>query len=439
VSGTVELTHWTEYDWQAVALCCWLITVLAATAARILIDFSTHDLRQYCRRRNRLAMFDQVMAMHDDVAISASILAVLAEFGAVASFTVWWLRAPATIMTWLGASLFVLLMVIAQVWIPAAIAAHAEAPFLFHTWRCWRTSHRLLAPLRGLGRLTLRIAARLAAAPHRTRDEEEEFEDEILSMVTAGQHDGFLEADAREMIKGIIELSDVDVAEIMTPRSQVEALEVKTGWDDLMAFVIRVRRTRIPVYEEKLDHVVGILHAKDLLPELLKPVWDRKSLRQLVREARKVPETKRVDELLREFRQTRMHMFIVLDEYQSVAGVVTIEDALEQIVGEIADEYDQVDPPNITWIDEDTAEVRGRAPLDQVNEELGLQLPPSDDYDTLAGWLVHHLRRIPDVGEEVQVDGVVAVVVEGNDRTVHRVRFHRLKRDAALSRHESAG
>ena len=410
-------------SWVVMALCCWLVTVLASTAARILIDFSTHDLRDYCDARKRPHVFDQILAQHDEVAISASIVAVLAEVGAVASFTAWWLRAGGGVGLWVAMAVFLLLMVVARVWIPAAIAAHAETPFLFRTWRCWLAAHELLAPLRFLGRGTLRVAGRLTGATHGSKGEEKEFKDEILSMATVGGHDGFLEADAIEMIEGIIELRNVDVAAIMTPRSQVEALEVSSDWDTMMEFVIRVGRTRIPVFEGKLDHIVGILHAKDLLPELVKPVEDRKSLRELVREAWFVPETKRVDELLREFRQTRKHMCIVLDEYQSVAGVVTIEDALEQIVGEIDDEYDAVAPPNITWIDEETAEVLGRTPLDDVNDELGLKLPLSDDYDTVAGWLMHRLRRIPEVGERIELGSVVATVVEGDERSVDRIRF----------------
>ncbi len=433
MSGVIVAASFGSGYWSGLAVLCWAVTVLASTAARILVDFSTHDLRHYCRRRDRLTLFDRVMALHDDVALSSSIVAVLAQIGAVAAFTTWWVGQGGPVWSWLWLAVFVLGMVAAQVWIPNAIAAYWETPFLFHTWRFWRAAHQVLSPLRGLGRLIVRVAGRLAAAPHRLRDQEEEFEDEIRSMVTAGLHDGLLEADAREMIEGIIELSDVDVAEIMTPRSEIEALDVETDWSDLMKFVIRVGRTRIPVYEGKLDRIVGILHAKDLISELLRPLEERRSLRDLVRDAWFVPETKRVDELLREFRLTRKHLAVVLDEYQSVAGVVTIEDALEQIVGEIDDEYDQVAPPSITWVDPETADVLGRTPLDEVNEELGLDLAESDDYDTLAGWLVHRLKRIPDLGEQVPVDGVIATVVEGNGRSVARVRFSRLKRVIADS------
>lgn len=415
-----------EVYWSLLAIFCWVATSLAATAARVLVDFSAHELEQYCHRRNRSRTFVRIMESHDEVAASASIVAVLCEIGAIASFTAWWLPHAAMSWYWVWAVVAVLAMMAAQVWIPVAIAAHWETPFLFHTWRFWSAAHQVLAPLRALGRIAVRIAGRLAAKPHDDRDEEEEFEDEIRSMVTAGLHDGLLEADAREMIEGIIELGDVDVAEIMTPRSEIEAIDVNSKWDELMEFVIRVGRTRIPVYEGKLDRVVGILHAKDLLPELVKPVEERRSLRELVREAWFVPETKRVDELLREFRRTRKHMAIVLDEFQSVAGVVTIEDALEQIVGEIDDEYDDVSRPLIQWLNESTAEVSGRAPIDEVNEQVGLALPKDDEYDTIAGWIIHHLRRIPDVGEEVETDHAVIRVLESDGRSVQKVQVTRL-------------
>ena len=399
---------------------------MAAVSVRILVDFSTHDLEQYCRKRDRLSLFEHVMDVHDEIAHSARIVMALAGIGAVATFSIWWITLSPSAFSWIWLGAGVLAMIAAQVWIPTAIATHWASASLYRTWPLWLGAHQFLAPLRWFGRMTTSLAGRLAAAPADPRDEEELFEDEIRSMVTAGEHEGLLEADMREMIEGIIELDQVDVAEIMTPRSEIEALEVNSDWSLLMAFLIRVGRTRIPVYEHKLDHIVGILHAKDILPELLKPAELRRDLPKLVREAWFVPESKRVDELLREFRLTRKHLAIVLDEYQSVAGVVTIEDALEQIVGEIDDEHDPVTQPDITRVDGSTVEVSGRTLIDEINEELGLELPESDDYDTIAGWLIYKLCRFPDVGEQLIVEPFVMTVLQADTRSIQRLRFQRL-------------
>ena len=168
----------------------------------------------------------------------------------------------------------------------------------------------------------------------------------FLSVVTEGLHDGVLEKEEREMIEGVMELGDTDVLSIMTPRSNLDALDISVGWDDMQELVVTAGRTRIPVYEGALDNVIGILYVKDLLKELaISPSKPRKKLRELLRKPWFVPTAKPLDELLQEFLRTRNHLAVVVDEYMSVAGVVTIEDVLEEIVGEIVDEsdYDEID------------------------------------------------------------------------------------------------
>ncbi len=254
--------------------------------------------------------------------------------------------------------------------------------------------------------------------------EEEAFEDEVLAIVTEGMHDGHLEADAREMIEGVMELGDGDVADIMTPRSKMDAVSIDQDWDSVLDFVTTCGRTRIPVYRGGLDNIVGILYVKDLLAELShyggRP---QRPLQQLLREPWYVLPTKKLDDLLSDFRQTRNHLAIVRDEFSRTAGLVTIEDVLEEIVGEIVDETDKEHVEEIRRIDERTAVIQGRAHLAEVNEALGLDLPEPEDFDTIAGYVVNHLGRIPKAGETICSDSVQITVLQASKRKVESVRL----------------
>ncbi len=257
--------------------------------------------------------------------------------------------------------------------------------------------------------------------------EEEAFEDEIRAIVAEGQHDGFLEADAREMIEGVIELDDTDVADIMTSRSEMDAMPVDLSWDETLAFITKVGRTRIPAYDTNLDDIVGILYVKDLFVELRKPPEKRQELRAILRECWKVPLRQRLDELLKNFLQTRNHLAIVVDEYEGVAGLVTIEDVLEEIVGEIVDESDKEEPAEIPSLSENSAEVPGRAYLHELNEQLGCDLPEDMDFDTIGGFLMHQLGRVPKEGDSLSWNGLRFHVLRANRRRVKLVRIETLR------------
>ncbi len=410
-----------------------VLTALGAAGTKVLYEFSRHDLELYCRRRNQRDLFDEILDRHEDFAIAAETLQIVGSVVLVLCVGQWFLPAGAEgptdarhMAVVAGASIVILLVLI--VWIPWAIVHVWSAPFLFHTWRIWTAVAWLLWPLT-LGVKLMHVIVRRLAGHHQTHEEEEEaFEDEIRTIVTAGLRDGLLEADAREMIEGVMELGDVDVSEIMTPRSEVDALDVELSWPEMLKFVTKVGRTRLPVYEGSLDHVIGILFVKDLLAELSKDASiPRSSLRELLRKPWFVPESKAVDDLLREFRRTRSHMAIVVDEYRAVAGVITIEDALEEIVGEIADESDTEEELELIRIDENTLEVDGRVHIDELNEQYGLRLPDPDEFDTIAGFVVNKLGRIPKAGEVVYQDGVRFTVLKATIRRVERMRLELLE------------
>ncbi|MCU0958474.1 MAG: hemolysin family protein [Pirellulaceae bacterium] len=401
----------------------------AASGAKVLHEFSRRDLERYCRRRNRQGLFDEVLDRHAAVALAAESLELVGTLLVVFAATSWWcgysphatpdVRVPVTV-----AVVTVTLLMAVTIWIPWAVVQVWSAPFLYHTWSLWRGLARSLWPVTWAARACNVLAHRLAGQSAAAEDEEEAFEDEIRTIVSAGLRDGLLEADAREMIEGVIELADVDVSEIMTPRSDVDAIDLAMSWPDMLRFVTEVGRTRLPVYEGSLDNVVGILYVKDLLAELCQTAGTpRNALRPLLREPWFVPETKAVDDLLREFRRTRSHMAIVVDEYRAVAGVVTIEDALEEIVGEIADESDEEEEVDLIRIDASTIEVDGRVHVDELNEEFGLALPESEEFDTVAGLVIHAAGKIPGLGEVIQQEAIRFTVLKATPRRVERIRL----------------
>jgi putative hemolysin len=426
------------FPWGAVVGA--VLSGLGAAGAKVAYEFSRHDLECYCRRRNQPELFDEILARHEEVGVAAESLQILGTVLLV--FSVFHTPAAASAADRLadGSSLpYVLLALVLgllalTIWIPWAIVHVASAPFLFHTWRVWVFLAWLGWPLTLLAKLVSVAAHRLAGRHEETdEDQEEALEDEIRTIVTAGLRDGLLEAETREMIEGVMELGDVHVAEIMTPRSEIDALDINLSWPEMLRFVVDAGRTRLPVYQDKLDHVIGILFVKDLLPELTRdgPGTSPTSLRERLREPWFVPETKAVDDLLREFRRTRSHMAIVVDEYRAVAGVVTIEDALEEIVGEIADESDTEEEVDLVRLDDTTLEVDGRVHIEELNEQFGLMFPQADDFDTIAGFVVTTLGRIPKSGEVIDVESVRLTVVRATLRRVERVRLEWLPQPEA--------
>ena len=415
------------------ALGGWLIAGLTAAGAKVLRDFSRHELEEYCRRRRNLARMDQVLDSYEEVSVAVETLQVVGTaITVVAGFS--WLQLklhgsvgdsanPVSEMI-AGIGVGILLLLAATVWLPWAIVQFVSAPFLFHTWPSWRMIGWLLWPLSLGARFADGIVQRLTGVVEDENSEEEAFEDEIRSIVTEGLHEGHLEADAREMIEAVIELGDVDVADIMTPRSNVEAFDVSASWDEVVRFVTECGRTRIPVYEDSFDRIIGVLYAKDLLPELLKPASkQQRRIRSLLRKPWFVPKSKKVDDLLRDFLRTHNHMAIVVDEFQANVGVVTIEDALEEIVGEIIDEYDNEEEEPIRQIDDHSAEVLGGAHIDEINEHLGIDLPEDEEYDTIAGLVLKRFGRIPRRDELIESDGVRLVILDANRRQVLKVKI----------------
>jgi CBS domain containing-hemolysin-like protein len=411
------------------AICSLAVTCLAAIGAGSLTEFSPDELKEICRRRKSPDRLGQILRRHDQVALAAEILRVASAAVFVGAGMFWvcaripgdHLAGAVTIASALATGAVLLLAV--EIWIPRPVVRLWAAPLLHYTWKFWLGIAILAWPLllatRFVDTLLHRLAGRTAELP-----DEESFEEQIRAIVTEGHREGFLEADAREMIKGVIELGDADTSEVMTPRTDMVSMPLALSWQDTLDFVVKVGHTRIPVYDKNLDDIVGVLYAKDLLPQLAKESTDaRLPLTALLREPYFVPETKPIDVLLQEFQKTRNHMAVVLDEYGGVSGLVTMEDILEEIVGEIVDEYDKDLVEGIRQLGEGRCEALAKVHIDEINERLGLSLPDDGDFDTIGGLVFSQLGHIPSVGEQLVLDKVKLTVLDATARRIERVRI----------------
>ncbi|HEC63285.1 MAG TPA: HlyC/CorC family transporter [Candidatus Acetothermia bacterium] len=246
-------------------------------------------------------------------------------------------------------------------------------------------------------------------------------EDQLVTFIEEGEQRGIIPVQDGEMMKRILALDEITAQEVMVPRTEMQAIELKTPLQEVLAFVVEDGHSRYPVYEEVPDNVIGILYVKDLLRTTVNGGADV-DLRRLLRPVYYTPTTKPVNVLLREFQRERVHMAIVVDEYGGVAGLVTLEDILEEIVGEIEDEYDRARPrPLIKRVSASEAVVDGDAEVRMVNRALGLSLP-EDEAVTIAGLILEKLGDIPEAGARLKIDRALLTVEGATEREITSVR-----------------
>jgi len=404
------------------------VTCLAALAARALAEFSPAELEEICRKRNRPERLGHVLRWRERVQLAMQSLrtVTLAAAVAVGGLGVWQQARTAEFAagSWAPALIVGLLSLLAaNVWLPWTLARLWADQFLFLAWPLlWGLSF-LLAPFALLARV-VDVALYRVAGRERPTPDEESFEEDIRTIVSEGHREGLLEEEAREMIEGVIELGDADVSQIMTPRTDMVSIPAACTWEEMLDQAISAGHTRIPVYGRNRDDILGILHTKDLLPELTRGPQQRvEHWTKLLRQPVFVPETKPIDALLQELQRGRNHMVVVLDEYGGVSGLVTIEDVLEEIVGEIADEYDAAHVEGVRELAPGVCEALGRVHIDEINERLGLGLPEDADYDTIGGFVFNELGHIPTTGEDLVWRNVRITVLDATRRRIERVRI----------------
>ncbi len=294
----------------------------------------------------------------------------------------------------------------------------------------------ILGPLVGALTWTTRRISRLFGAD--VAADERISAEELRLIIEQGGEQGILEAEEEQMIHAVIELGDQRIHEVMVPRIAMVTLAASATTDEAIDAVIEEGHSRIPVYEDTIDEIVGILYAKDLLPFLKNSAGDPPALRTMLRTPVFVPESMSVDDLLHEFQRRKVHIAIVLDEYGGTAGLVTIEDLLEEIVGEIQDEYDE-EEPLIVKLSDDEARIDGRADVDDLAElfDVTLGLEDEDEYDTLGGLIYHRIGGVPKPGDQVQVDGLTLTVETTDGRRVGKVLVVRTRTDGGPSDDEA--
>ncbi len=316
----------------------------------------------------------------------------------------------------------------ATILVPIGVANHAGERFVALFSFVVRAAHTILYPLLFLMRFLDEVIRRLAGAD--LEPAQDSISSELLSVVSEGQREGHIDDTERDMLEAVVEFRSTLAESVMTPRTEVDALEYTNDLDAVQRFIDEHGHSRAPVFEENLDHIVGMLYAKDLLGWIMAHGPNNPTpfnLKSILRPPTFVPETKTVRELLAQLLADKVHIAIIIDEYGGTSGLVTMEDIVEEIFGEIQDEYEKPeDNPTGVEIDEytTTAEIDARTEIDDANddlESLGIQFPESDDYDTVAGYINTTLGRIPEQGEQVTQHAMNITILEAEPTRVLRI------------------
>jgi CBS domain containing-hemolysin-like protein len=411
-----------------------LVAAVAAVQARAVRGAQRHRLQELCRRRGDPARYDQIVSSSDAIAFVSASAVVVAAAAATLLFARGLfamaggrlaLQVPA-VTAWIAIEWFMLVVV------PMLLTKLAGPWIVVTTWLLWRPLAVAFAPVVRLLSAASTALGRAGSGPSGAIPEDERPADELRLVVDEAHREGRLEGTARDMIRGVIGLEEVRVAQIMTPRTQMIAIPLAADWDEAVRLAAASGHTRLPVWDRSSDDVVGIIHTRDMLDRLAaglaKPstAIQPADIRPLLRPPWFVPEAMSVQTLLLEFQRGKTHMAIVTDEFGGVAGVVTIEDALEEIVGEIADEHDEAFSDGIRVVSPEVCEVLAHVPIGRLNSRLHTSLPEEAGYETVGGYLFHRCGRIPEVGERITADSVTLEVLAATRRRIDLIRIARI-------------
>ncbi len=317
----------------------------------------------------------------------------------------------------------VLLIWFATSVVAGAIASYLGASLVVRGVGPLRVIDLVLGPVAAIASLVDEAIRRLSGANLR----EHEAEDRLRRSIEDTTLGGGLDEAAAEMLENVVEFTSTEVGTVMTPRTDIEGLPITQDLVVVRDFIAEAGHSRIPVYGQNLDDILGILYVKDLVPWLGAESADFR-LDRLLRQPIRVPETKPVKDLLRDFQRSEVHMAIVVDEYGGTSGLVTIEDVLEEIVGEIQDEHDTAEeqPPAADEVTPGRWELDARYQIYDLNELLEVDLPEDDDFDTVAGYILERLGRVPEAGESLEAEGLRFEVLEATPTRIDRVAVERI-------------
>jgi len=404
-----------------------LLGLFLAVVAGSLQGFLRSRLAQVGRLRRNEKRFGEILK-DDELALQACRLAFVAAIvpACALSARLRYLgvsESSASESIWIDLAGGVVLGWLLYVVVPWTVTRVAAEHVLFDCWPVIRLITAIFRPLVGVSRAIDTLVHRIAGRRDPEPENLETFAEEIQSVVDEGEREGILESRAGKMIQRVMELRQEDVRAVMTPRMDILTIQADCGLPEARRQLIELGHSRIPVIEETTDDIIGILYARDLL-ESLEPEHSSKTLREIVRPAYYVPETTTIHSLLDTMKRERLHMAIVLDEYGGVTGLVTLEDILEEIVGDISDEFDETEPDLYSFIDAHTLSVDARMHLDELNDLFDLNFPEDRDFDTIGGFVFSELGRVPKPGETVAFGHLRITVAEATERKIVRLEIH---------------
>lgn len=409
--------------WLATAV-AFVVSVFCSVAEGALLSYSPARLATRLKNAKVRARVESYLTRHERYVFTAIVLNAISDVVLVFACTLGFLESGPVY-----ALLFSLAVVIlgAEV-LPRAFAALYAEQLLRVVLPPIAWIDLVLLPITWpLRKMSDKIATAVAGESDEKERRAAEIVDKIRSATLEGSREGVFDQQDAEMIESIIEFHDVEVREIMTPRPDMVAIEVSAPLAEAVKIAVERGHSRIPVYEGTRDRIIGVLYAKDLLRLYGNggPPPKDFSLRSLLRKPLYVPVTKQIGELLKELRMRKVHIAIVLDEYGGTAGMVTIEDVIEEIIGEIEDEFDQggEQPPAFKRIDSETVEVDARLRIDELNEKLALDLPEDGEFETVGGFLFYQMGKVPKKGEKLVHRDVEYTVIDADERRIRRVRI----------------
>lgn len=445
-------------DWRyAVTGGMWLGIAVVALGTGSVFSALSQSLRELSRARleeiaairNKRGATARVGRILDDVAGHATAIAlprILANLVVVVGIVMWFtlmrgVAAPTWVEGLVGVLISSLLLWVFGVVLPHSVARHAGETTVYAWSGFLRAAYIVTGPLKTLAGGVDEMVRRLAGRTE--KDEAEELQEELLSAVADAEDEGAFDQKERDMIEAVVRMRDKTVTQIMTPRTEIEAMELSNNLGVVTQTIRAIGHSRIPVYDGDMDHIVGVFYVKDLMRWLAGENGGARGgkpfeLRGLLRPAMFIPESKTIRELLAELLAKRVHMAIVADEYGGTAGLVTFEDIVEEVFGDIQDEYElPEETTNDVRLDtvKRQAEVDARAYIGDVNAELkalGIELPESEDYDTVGGFVTVTLGRIPTAGESFAHEGTTVTVVAAEPTRVTRVRLEAARSEEEL-------
>jgi len=397
---------------------------LLSVACYSLRNFTRSRLAALARARNDHTRFGDILKQ-DETALVACELWLAACFtagvgllivwrGGLADQPGWRLAVEVLVCSAAAALLFMIL--------PWSISRVYGESVVFRGWPVLSLLTAVARPLFLAARLTDTVLHRVAGRRDPEPESVETFTDEIQSVVDEGEREGLLESRAGRMIQRIMELREYDVRAVMTPRTDMATVPRDATLDQARKAILECGHSRLPVVGDSPDDVQGILYARDLLEHVAHPGQIAK-LADILRHPHFVPETTTVDHLLERMKRERFHIAVVLDEYGGVTGLVTMEDILEEIVGDIEDEFDDARAEQIQRIDDDTTEVDARMRIDDLNDLLDFALPDEADFDTVGGFVFSEMGRIPETGETFTWRNLRFNVLEADKRKIVKLRI----------------